>query len=150
MIKVTVNGNDQNWDGDPSLPLLWYLRDELGMTGTKFGCGHALCGACTVHVEGQAALACITPMSAVDGQGVTTIEGLHPSGDHPVQQAWRQENVPQCGYCQAGQIMQAAALLKANPHPSDDDIRTGMSGNICRCGCYARIEAAIRLAATGT
>jgi isoquinoline 1-oxidoreductase alpha subunit len=150
MIKLTVNGREQSWDGDPSLPLLWYLRDELGLTGTKFGCGQALCGACTVHVEGQSALSCITAMSAVDGQGITTIEGLHPTGDHPVQQAWRQENVPQCGYCQAGQIMQAAALLKSNPQPSREDIRTGMSGNICRCGCYARIEAAVRLAATGT
>ncbi len=149
MIKLTVNGQEQIWDGDPSLPLLWYLRDEIGLTGTKFGCGHALCGSCTVHIGGQAARSCITAMSDVGGQTVTTIEGLDPNGDHPVQKAWRQENVPQCGFCQAGQIMQAAALLKENPHPSHEDIRDTMSGNICRCGCYQRIEAAIRLAATG-
>jgi isoquinoline 1-oxidoreductase subunit alpha len=149
MIKLTVNGQEQNWDGDPSLPLLWFLRDEVGLTGTKFGCGKALCGACTVHVEGQAARACITAMSDVADQHITTIEGLDPNGDHPVQKAWRQENVPQCGYCQTGQIMQAAALLKDNPHPSNDEIRDTMSGNICRCGCYQRIEAAVRLAATG-
>jgi isoquinoline 1-oxidoreductase subunit alpha len=149
MIKLTVNGQEQSWDGDPSLPLLWYLRDEIGLTGTKFGCGKALCGACTVHVEGQAARACITALSDVDGQKITTIEGLDPNGDHPVQKAWRQANVPQCGYCQAGQIMQAAALLKDNPHPSDGDIRDTMSGNICRCGCYQRIAAAVRLASTG-
>jgi isoquinoline 1-oxidoreductase alpha subunit len=150
MIKLTVNGQAQSWDGDPSLPLLWYLRDEVGLTGTKFGCGKALCGSCTVHVEGQAARACITAMSDVADQKITTIEGLDPNGDHPVQKAWREVNVPQCGYCQAGQIMQAAALLKDNPHPSDSDIRDTMSGNICRCGCYQRIEAAVRLAATGT
>lgn len=149
MIQVTVNGQAHSWDGDPDLPLLWYLRDEAGLTGTKFGCGHAFCGACTVHVEGQAALACITPMSSVAGQHVVTIEGLDPNGDHPVQKAWREVNVPQCGFCQAGQIMNAAALLKNNPHPSASDIRQGMSGNICRCGCYNRIEAAVRLAATG-
>ncbi|MEA2776505.1 MAG: isoquinoline 1-oxidoreductase subunit alpha [Acetobacteraceae bacterium] len=150
MIKLTINGQQQSWDGDPSLPLLWYLRDEVGLTGTKFGCGKALCGACTVHVEGQAARACITAMSDVADQKITTIEGLDPNGDHPVQKAWRETNVPQCGFCQAGQIMQAAALLKENPHPSDADIRDNMSGNICRCGCYQRIAAAIRLAATGT
>ena len=150
MIKVTVNGQDHSWDGDPSLPLLWYLRDEVGLTGTKFGCGKALCGACTVHIEGQAARSCITAMSDVADQKVVTIEGLDAHGDHPVQKAWREANVPQCGYCQAGQIMQASALLKDNPHPSDDEIRDTMSGNICRCGCYQRIEAAVRLAATGT
>lgn len=149
MIKLTVNGQDHSWDGDPSLPLLWYLRDEVGLTGTKFGCGKALCGSCTVHVEGQAARACITAMSDVDGQKIVTIEGLDQNGDHPVQKAWRQVNVPQCGYCQAGQIMQAAALLQQNPHPSHDEIRDTMSGNICRCGCYQRIEAAIQLASTG-
>jgi isoquinoline 1-oxidoreductase alpha subunit len=149
MIKLTVNGQEHSWDGDPSLPLLWFLRDEVGLTGTKFGCGKALCGACTVHVEGAAARSCITAMSDVDGQKITTIEGLDPNGDHPVQKAWREGNVPQCGFCQAGQIMQAAALLKDNPHPSDGDIRDTMSGNICRCGCYQRIEAAVRLAATG-
>jgi isoquinoline 1-oxidoreductase alpha subunit len=150
MIKLTVNGQQQNWDGDPSLPLLWYLRDEIGLTGTKFGCGKAECGSCTVHVEGQAARACITAMSDVADQKITTIEGLDPNGDHPVQKAWRETNVPQCGYCQTGQIMQAAALLKENPHPSDDDIRNNMSGNLCRCGCYQRIVMAVRLAATGT
>ncbi|HYZ24804.1 MAG TPA: (2Fe-2S)-binding protein [Rhodopila sp.] len=149
MIKLTVNGQEHTWDGDPSLPLLWYLRDEVGLTGTKYGCGQALCGACTVHVGGAAARACITAMSDVADQQVTTIEGLHPSGDHPVQKAWREVNVPQCGFCQAGQIMQAAALLKDNPHPSDNDIYQTMSGNICRCGCYQRIANAIRVAATG-
>jgi isoquinoline 1-oxidoreductase alpha subunit len=149
MIKLTVNGQKQNWDGDPALPLLWYLRDEIGLTGTKFGCGKALCGSCTVHVEGQAARSCITAMSDVADQKITTIEGLDPNGNHPVQKAWRETNVPQCGFCQAGQIMQAAALLKDNPRPSDGDIRDTMSGNICRCGCYQRIVAAVRLAATG-
>jgi isoquinoline 1-oxidoreductase subunit alpha len=149
MIKLTVNGQERTWDGDPSLPLLWYLRDEAGLTGTKYGCGKALCGSCTVHVEGQAARACITAMSDVAGQKVTTIEGLDAHGDHPVQKAWREVSVPQCGFCQAGQIMQAAALLQQNPHPSHDEIRDTMSGNICRCGCYQRIETAIRIAATG-
>ncbi len=150
MIKTRINGADHSWDGDPSLPLLWFLRDEIGLTGSKFGCGQALCGACTVHVSGQAARSCITAMSDVDGQEVVTIEGLHPAGDHPVQKAWRELNVPQCGYCQAGQIMQAAALLTEIKSPSDEQIRDTMSGNICRCGCYQRIEAAVRLAATGT
>jgi isoquinoline 1-oxidoreductase alpha subunit len=150
MIKLTVNGQPQSWSGDPSLPLLWYLRDEEGLTGTKFGCGRALCGACTVHIDGVAMRSCIMPMSAVAGKQVTTIEGLDPAGDHPVQKAWREANVPQCGYCQAGQIMQASSLLAQNPHPSDDEIREAMAGNICRCGCYQRIEAAVRLAATGT
>ncbi|HQT79708.1 MAG TPA: (2Fe-2S)-binding protein [Rhodopila sp.] len=149
MIKLTINGQEHTWDGDPSLPLLWYLRDEAGLTGTKFGCGKALCGACTVHISGEAARSCITAMSDVADQHVTTIEGLHPTGDHPVQKAWREVNVPQCGFCQAGQIMQAAAMLKDNPHPSDDDIRETMSGNICRCGCYQRIVTAVRVAATG-
>jgi isoquinoline 1-oxidoreductase subunit alpha len=149
MIKLTVNGKEQSWDGDPSLPLLWYLRDEAGLTGTKFGCGHALCGACTVHVEGIAIRSCSTALSEVADRHITTIEGLDPAGNHPVQKAWREVNVPQCGYCQSGQIMQASALLKQNPHPSDEQIRESMAGNICRCGCYQRIEAAIRLAATG-
>lgn len=149
MITLTINGQQHTWDGDPSLPLLWYLRDEVGLTGTKFGCGRALCGACTVHVAGEATRACVTPMSVVADQQVTTIEGLHPTGDHPVQKAWREVNVPQCGYCQAGQIMQAAALLKDNPHPSDSQIRENMAGNICRCGCYQRIVEAVRVAATG-
>jgi isoquinoline 1-oxidoreductase alpha subunit len=149
MVKLKVNGQEQNWDGDPNLSLLWYLRDEVGLTGTKFGCGEALCGACTVIVEKQALRACITSVSDVAGREVTTIEGLDPAGDHPVQKAWRQENVPQCGFCQAGQIMQAAALLMENPKPSQDQIREAMAGNICRCGCYQRIETAIHLASTG-
>jgi isoquinoline 1-oxidoreductase subunit alpha len=149
MIKLTVNGQDTSWDGDPSLPLLWFLRDEAGLTGTKFGCGEALCGACTVHVDGQATRSCITAVSDVADRKVVTIEGLHPQGDHPVQKAWREINVPQCGYCQAGQIMQAAALLTDTPNPSSAQIRDTMSGNICRCGCYQRIEAAVRLASTG-
>ena len=150
MITLTVNGAKQSWDGDPSLPLLWYLRDEAGLTGTKFGCGQALCGACTVHVGGQAVRSCITALSDLDGQEVVTIEGLDKNGNHPVQAAWRELNVPQCGFCQAGQIMQAAALLVQNAKPSDQEIREQMAGNICRCGCYQRIEAAVRLAATGT
>jgi isoquinoline 1-oxidoreductase alpha subunit len=150
MVKLKVNGSEQTWDGDETLPLLWYLRDEIGLTGTKFGCGRALCGACTVHVDGAAVRACITSVADVAGSAITTIEGLHTTGDHPVQKAWREVNVPQCGYCQSGQIMQAAALLKTNPHPTNEDIRDAMSGNICRCGCYQRIEAAVRLAATGT
>jgi isoquinoline 1-oxidoreductase alpha subunit len=149
MIKVKINGQEQGWDGDPTLSLLWYLRDELGLTGAKFGCGVALCGACTVLIDGQPARSCITAVSDASGREVTTIEGLHPTGDHPVQKAWREVNVPQCGFCQSGQIMQAAALLMQNPKPSHDDIRTAMSGNICRCGCYQRIENAVHLASTG-
>src|ERR1700729_3704627 len=147
MVKLRVNSQEQSFDGDPQMPLLWYLRDELGLTGTKFGCGAALCGACTVHVDGAAARACITALSDVDGRAVTTIEGLDPQGNHPVQKAWRTMNVPQCGYCQAGQIMQAVALLKQTPHPTDADIDTTMYGNICRCGTYQRIRAAIKQAA---
>ena len=149
MIKVKINGQEQNWDGDPDLPLLWFIRDEVGLTGTKFGCGQALCGSCTVIVDKQAVRACITSVSDVGGREVTTIEGLHPTGDHPVQRAWRQLNVPQCGFCQTGQIMQAAALLMDNPKPSHDQIRESLSGNICRCGCYQRIENAVHLASTG-
>jgi isoquinoline 1-oxidoreductase alpha subunit len=136
-------------DGDPDLPLLWFLRDEAGLTGTKYGCGQALCGACTVIVDKQAVRACITSVSDVVGREVTTIEGLHPTGDHAVQKAWRQLNVPQCGFCQTGQIMQAAALLIENPKPTHDQIREAMSGNICRCGTYQRIENAVHLASTG-
>jgi isoquinoline 1-oxidoreductase alpha subunit len=149
MIKLRVNGQEEAFDGDPAMPLLWYLRDELGLTGTKFGCGVALCGACTVHVDGDAARACITAVGDVAGRSVTTIEGLEANGNHPVQKAWRALNVPQCGYCQAGQIMQAAALLAATKNPSEDEIGSAMSGNICRCGCYQRITAAIKAAATG-
>ena len=149
MVKLRVNGQEQSFDGDPSMPLLWYLRDELGFTGTKFGCGVALCGACTIHIDGQATRSCITSVSDAAGRSVTTIEGLDPQGNHPVQKAWRALNVPQCGYCQAGQIMQAAALLEENPKPTHDQIREAMAGNICRCGCYQRIENAVHLASTG-
>ena len=149
MLRFRVNGQEHTTDADPSLPLLWYLRDELDLTGTKFGCGKALCGACTVHVDGQAIRSCTTTLQDVSGRSIVTIEGLDPAGDHPVQKAWRAANVPQCGFCQAGQIMQAAALLAANPKPSDAEIDEGMAGNICRCGCYQRIHTAVRLAATG-
>jgi isoquinoline 1-oxidoreductase alpha subunit len=147
MISVTVNGQPRQFDGDPNMPLLWYLRDLASLKGTKFGCGMGLCGACTVHIDGQATRACITPMSNTAGKQVTTIEGLAPNGDHPLQVAWRQANVPQCGYCQTGQIMQAASLLKQKPKPTDDDIDSAMQGNICRCGTYTRIRAAIKAAA---
>jgi isoquinoline 1-oxidoreductase alpha subunit len=150
MITLRVNGQEHQTDADPSLALLWYLRDELNLTGTKFGCGVAACGACTIIVDGQAIRSCTTMLSDVSGRSVTTIEGLDSKGEHPIQKAWRALNVPQCGFCQAGQIMQAAALLAANPKPSDDEIDQGMTGNICRCGCYQRIHNAIRLAATGT
>jgi isoquinoline 1-oxidoreductase subunit alpha len=149
MVTLTVNGIERRFDGDPDMPLLWYLRDEVGLTGTKYGCGQALCGACTVHLNGVAVRACATPLSALEGAQVVTIEGLAPDGNHPVQVAWRDLNVPQCGYCQAGQIMQAAALLKETPKPTDADIDNAMSGNICRCGTYPRIRAAIKQAATG-
>ena len=147
MVTLTVNGKPQTFDGDPEMPLLWYLRDVLQMTGTKFGCGMALCGACTVHLDGAAVRACRTPMGTVDGRKITTIEGLDANGNHPLQVAWRAHGVPQCGYCQAGQIMQAAALLATNKSPSDADIDGAMSGNICRCGTYPRIRAAIHDAA---
>ena len=147
MIELSVNGEGRQFDGDPNMPLLWYVRDELGLTGSKFGCGAGLCGACTVHVGGEAVRGCITPISEAAGQEVTTIEGLDPNGNHPVQRAWRTHNVPQCGYCQTGQIMNAAALLSANPDPTDQDIIDGMDGNICRCGTYQRIHAAVRTAA---
>ncbi|AJY19166.1 (2Fe-2S)-binding protein [Burkholderia multivorans] len=148
MITLTLNGSEQHFDGNPDMPLLWYLRDVLGHTGTKFGCGMALCGACTVHLDGVAIRSCITPVAAAAGKHVTTIEGLSADATHPLQQAWQELNVAQCGYCQAGQIMQAASLLKTNPHPTDADIDDAMSGNICRCGTYTRIRAAIRLAAS--
>ena len=147
MVKLIVNGVERTYDGDAAMPLLWYLRDELGLTGTKFGCGEALCGACTVHVGGQAVRACVTPLSTLDGKQVVTIEGLSPHGDHAVQRAWRAQNVPQCGYCQSGQIMQAAALLARTPNPTDAQIDAAMAGNICRCGTYQRIRAAIHAAA---
>jgi isoquinoline 1-oxidoreductase subunit alpha len=148
MVSVTINGTARSFDGDADMPLLWYLRDVLQATGTKFGCGQALCGACTVHLDGAAIRACITPMKAVAGKSIVTIEGLDAKGQHALQVAWRELGVPQCGYCQSGQIMQAAALLKQNAKPSDADIDAAMSGNICRCGTYTRIKAAIKRAAT--
>ncbi|HZS71879.1 MAG TPA: (2Fe-2S)-binding protein [Candidatus Acidoferrum sp.] len=146
-ITFTLNGKSETVDVSPEMPLLWVLRDTLNMTGTKFGCGMALCGACTVHINGEATRSCITPISSVSGKNVTTIEGLSANGLHPVQQAWIEEDVPQCGYCQSGQIMAAVALLAKKPHPSDADIDDFMSGNICRCGTYQRIRKAIHRAA---
>ena len=146
-MKLKVNQQDRSFDGDPDMPLMWYLRDELALTGTKFGCGVGLCGACTVHLDGKAVRSCTVSMKDASGHAVTTIEGLSPDGNHPVQKAWRAENVPQCGYCQPGQIMNAAALLMEKGNPSDADILTAMQGNICRCGCYQRIFAAIKTAA---
>lgn len=147
MIQLKVNGVESSFDGDPNLPLLWYLRDVLGLTGTKFGCGMALCGACTVHQDGKAVRSCVTTVSAAAGKEITTIEAISKNGLHPVQQKWIEYNVPQCGYCQSGQIMQAISLLKEKPQPSDEDIDSGMSGNICRCGTYQRIRKAIHRAA---
>lgn len=147
MTTFTINGQSHTFEGDPETPLLWYLRDIAGLKGTKFGCGQALCGACTVHVDGIAMRSCQTFVDDLDGQDVTTIEGLSNDGNHPVQNAWRELNVAQCGYCQVGQIMQAASLLKETPNPTDEDIDAAMSGNICRCGTYPRIRAAIKLAA---
>jgi isoquinoline 1-oxidoreductase subunit alpha len=149
VISLRVNGEDRQFDGDPNMPLLWYLRDELALTGSKFGCGVGLCGACTVHVDGEATRSCITGMADAEGVEVTTIEGLDPEGNHPVQVAWRELNVPQCGFCQCGQIMQASAMISANPNPSEQEITDTMAGNICRCGCNQRIVAAVRQAATG-
>ncbi|HEY6390972.1 MAG TPA: (2Fe-2S)-binding protein [Bryobacteraceae bacterium] len=146
-IKFTLNGNPQTVDVVPQMPLLWVLRDTLGLTGTKFGCGMALCGACTVHINGQPVRSCVTPISSVAGKKVTTIEGLSAAHTHPVQRAWIEEDVPQCGYCQSGQIMTAAALLAKAPNPSDADIDEAMRGNICRCGTYQSIRRAIHLAA---
>ncbi|MGA2810944.1 MAG: (2Fe-2S)-binding protein [Candidatus Acidiferrum sp.] len=146
-ITFTLNGNAQNVDVSPDMPLLWVLRDILNLTGTKFGCGMALCGACTVHINGEAARSCVTPVSSVAGKKITTIEGLSSDGSHPVQQAWVAEDVPQCGYCQSGQIMSAVALLSKKSSPSDADIDEAMSGNICRCGTYQRIRKAIHRAA---
>ncbi|HSU32896.1 MAG TPA: (2Fe-2S)-binding protein [Bryobacteraceae bacterium] len=146
MIQLKVNGATRQYDGEGEMPLLWYLRDQLQLTGSKFGCGMGLCGACTVHVNGEAARSCLTPMSAVAGKEITTIEGLSANGEHPVQKAWEHVQVPQCGYCQSGQIMQAAALLKEKPKPTDHEIELAMSGNICRCGTYQRIRQAIKIA----
>jgi isoquinoline 1-oxidoreductase subunit alpha len=147
MMQIKVNGVEHSFDGDPDLPLLWYLRDVLGLTGTKFGCGIALCGTCTVHQDGKAIRSCVTSVGATAGKEIITIEAISKDGLHPVQQKWIEYNVPQCGYCQSGQIMQAISLLKEKPKPSDEDIEGGMAGNICRCGTYQRIRAAIKAAA---
>jgi isoquinoline 1-oxidoreductase subunit alpha len=149
MIQFKVNGVDRSFDGDPEMPLLWYLRDELRLTGTKFGCGIALCGACTVHKNGEAIRSCVVAMREMAGTEIMTIEGLGNNGLHPVQKAWIQVNVPQCGYCQPGQIMQAVALLNGKKKPNDQEIDEAMAGNICRCGTYQRIRAAIKTAAEG-
>jgi isoquinoline 1-oxidoreductase alpha subunit len=146
MIQLTVNGSVKQYDGDPAMPVLWYLRDLLELTGAKFGCGMGLCGACTVDIDGQPKRSCVTSISAVAGKRVTTIEGLSPDRTHPVQKAWIEEDVPQCGYCQPGQIMTAAALLAKTPNPTDDDIDRAMRNNICRCGAYAGIRRAIHRA----
>jgi len=150
MIELTINGKKQTYDGEGDLPLLWYLRDFLGLTGSKFGCGKGLCGACTVHVDGKATRSCSTAMERLDGARVTTIEGLGADGDHPLQIAWAEHKVPQCGYCQSGQLMQAAALLAANPAPDAQQIDDAMNRVICRCGTYQRIRAAIQAAAAAT
>jgi isoquinoline 1-oxidoreductase alpha subunit len=149
MEKITfeVNGVERSYADDPEMPLLWYLRDQLQLTGTKYGCGAGLCGACTVHIDGEAALSCITPMQSVAGTRIVTIEGLSADGDHPLQKAWRELDVPQCGYCQSGQLMQAAELLKNTPQPTDRQIDSAMQGNICRCGTYQRIRQGIKRAA---
>jgi isoquinoline 1-oxidoreductase subunit alpha len=147
MIEFSLNGEAQKVEAEADMPLLWVLRDVLGMTGTKYGCGMAMCGACTVHLDGEAIRSCTTPVSAAAGKSVSTIEGLSEDISHPVQQAWREHNVPQCGYCQSGQIMSAVALLNSNPQPDDAAIDEFMQGNLCRCGTYPRIKAAIKTAA---
>jgi len=146
-MKLRINGQEHDVSSPPDTPLLWVLRDELGLTGTKFGCGMAQCGACTVHLDGRALRSCVLPVSRAAGHRITTIEGLHPEGGHPVQQAWAELDVVQCGYCQSGQIMAAAALLQEVPQPTDADIDHALSGNICRCGTYQRIRAAVHRAA---
>ena len=148
-VELTINGKAHSLDVDPAMPLLWALRDVAGLTGTKYGCGKALCGSCNVNVDGQVVRSCVFPVSAAFGKNITTIEGLSADGQHPVQVAWRELNVPQCGYCQSGQIISAAALLERIPNPSDADIDNAMSGNICRCGTYTRIRKAIHRAAEG-
>ena len=147
MLSTKINGTARQFDGDPEMPLLWYLRDEIELTGTKFGCGLGVCGACTVHINGEAKRACQTPMKETAGKTIVTIEGLSANASHPVQKAWQSINVPQCGYCQSGQIMQAAAMLKKYPKPTDAQIDSEMEGNICRCGTYQRIRQAIKVAA---
>jgi isoquinoline 1-oxidoreductase alpha subunit len=146
IFNLNINGTSKQVDVDPSTPMLWVLRDHLDLVGTKFGCGIAQCGACTIHFDGNAVRSCQLPVSAAEGASITTIEGLSENGDHPVQKAWMEHDVPQCGYCQAGQIMTAAALLQQNPTPSDEDIENAMNGNICRCGTYTRIKAAVKTA----
>ena len=146
-IVFTVNGTSRSFGGDPEMPLMWYLRDVLQLTGTKFGCGIGFCGSCTVLVNDTATRSCITPLSSCAGKQIVTIEGLSAHADHPLQKAWQECQVPQCGYCQSGQIMQAASLLKEKPHPTDHDIEDAMQGNICRCGTYQRIRQAVKLAA---
>jgi isoquinoline 1-oxidoreductase alpha subunit len=147
MIKLTINKKKYDLDVDPQMPLLWVLRDVVGLTGTKYGCGMAQCGACTVHLNGEATRSCVMPVSAVVGKEVVTIEGLAEKNDHPLQQAWQEVDVPQCGYCQSGQIMTAAALLRKNPYPSEQEIINAMQGNLCRCGTYLRIQKAVKKAA---
>lgn len=146
IFNLNINGTTKKVDVDPATPMLWVLRDHLNMVGTKFGCGIAACGACTIHLDGKAQRSCILPVGAVNGKSITTIEGLSAEGDHPVQAAWLEHDVPQCGYCQAGQIMTASALLKENPNPTDEEIDAAMNGNLCRCGTYTRIKAAIKTA----
>ncbi|HNP95773.1 MAG TPA: (2Fe-2S)-binding protein [Cyclobacteriaceae bacterium] len=148
VFNLNINGKQQQVDVDPTTPILWVLRDHLNLVGTKFGCGIAMCGACTIHLDGNATRSCVLPVSSIGDKKITTIEGLSESGDHPVQQAWLEHDVPQCGYCQAGQIMSAAALLKQNPNPTDEEIENAMNGNICRCGTYVRIKQAIKSAST--
>ena len=147
IFNLNINGKKQQVDVAPDTPMLWVLRDHMNLVGTKYGCGIAQCGACTVHLDGVAIRSCSVPVSAVEGKAITTIEGLSEKGKHPLQEAWIEHDVPQCGYCQAGQIMSAAALLKDNPNPSDSDIDSAMNGNICRCGTYIRVKAAIKTAA---
>lgn len=146
-MRLDINGKTVEADVAPDMPLLWVLRDELGLTGTKFGCGMAMCGACTVHVDGEPTRSCVLPVSAVEGKKITTIEGLSPEGNHPVQKAWVAEGVPQCGYCQSGQVMTAAALLRKNPKPSEAQIAEAMNGHICRCATYRQIQVAVARAA---
>lgn len=147
MISLNINQKDYKVDVDPDMPLLWVIRDVVGLTGTKFGCGVAQCGACVVHLNGEAVRSCVTKVSRAEGQKIVTIEGLSPDNNHPLQAAWNEVNVPQCGYCHSGQLMSAAVLLRENPNPTDEDIDMAMSGNICRCGTYLRIRKAIHLAA---
>lgn len=146
-IRLRVNGKDHDLEVDPEMPILWALRDVIGLTGTKYGCGEALCGACSVHLDGEVVRACVTPVRRAEGKSITTIEGLSPDGTHPLQKAWMELAVPQCGFCQAGQIMSAAALLAKKPRPTDAEIDQSLAGNLCRCGTYTRIRSAVKKAA---